>query len=220
MGLLRACALAAFFAGCAVGTDAVTGDPPGGGDEAGTTVDASTDRSTGGHDSGGGGDGGRDGGGDGGGGDGGGDGGGGGIACTSPNACSNGREIGTVSGDTGSGTQSTQGTTSEWLRVRVSEDDSSPFASSMKLNVTLTSPAGTNFDLYVYADYGNDAVECNTIKGQSTGVGNADSVDIEWGETGTFANGSDDDRTVTIEVRHVSGTCKANESWSLQVKGN
>ena len=29
-----------------------------------------------------------------------------------------------------------------------------------------------------------------------------------------------DDRTVTVEVRHVSGTCNPNQKWTLNLAGN
>ena len=47
-----------------------------------------------------------------------------------------------------------------------------------------------------------------------------DSAHAQWGETGTFSNGADDSRTVTVEVRWVSGTCSPTAKWSLTVRGN
>jgi len=41
-----------------------------------------------------------------------------------------------------------------------------------------------------------------------------------WGETGTFANGVDDSKTITIEVRAVSMPCDPNASWSITAHGH
>jgi hypothetical protein len=43
---------------------------------------------------------------------------------------------------------------------------------------------------------------------------------VEFGETGALANGANDARTVTVEVRHVSGNCDPSEKWTLTVSGN
>ena len=47
-----------------------------------------------------------------------------------------------------------------------------------------------------------------------------DVVNLQWGETGIVANGSDDDRDVMIEVRNVSGTCAVGQNWTLALIGN
>ena len=39
-------------------------------------------------------------------------------------------------------------------------------------------------------------------------------------ESGTFSNGNDDGRTVSIEVRPVSGTCAASSMFQLVVYGD
>jgi hypothetical protein len=83
---------------------------------------------------------------------------------------------------------------------------------------TLTSPPGANFDLYVYVP-GSDTRECSAVSNSSTTTG-FDSAGVEFGEGGTFSNGSNDDRTVTVEVRWVSGTCAPGATWTLNVYGN
>jgi hypothetical protein len=227
--------LATCGVACAVGTTADgTGAVVGSGDEAGVDSDSGSggvDAGSGGFDAGnanddaGGGDAGTDastadgGTSDGGGGDAG-DGGGGGISCAVTNTCAGGRAIGTVSGDTGSATASGTGATSEWLTVRVTEDDSGIFGVKLRAKVTLTSPPGTNFDLYVYVNSGSDTRECTSVSAQSTQpAGTADTASLSWGE-GSVSNGSDDGRTVSIEVRNVSGTCDPSATWSVQVQGN
>jgi hypothetical protein len=146
-------------------------------------------------------------------------GGGGSVACTAPKNCAGATGLGLVSGDTGSDVKTAEGHTSQWFTVRATEDDSDIAAVSMRLSVTLTSPAGTNFDLYVYVPSG-DTTECSAVSHQSTSSGTTDSVKATFGESGLFANGTDDDRTVTVEVRHVSGTCDPTKKWTLNVAGN
>ncbi len=155
--------------------------------------------------------------GDGGGGDGGG-GDGGAPSCAATNTCMAATDLGTVSGDTGSGTLSKQGSVSTWLTVRVTENDSSVIGKSLKARITLNSPAGTNYDLYVYLP-GSDTRACGAPTHTATGATGSDVVNVDWGE-GTVANGSDDDRTVSVEVRHASGPCDAAHQWSLTVQGN
>jgi hypothetical protein len=209
--------VAAAAAACAVGTsDGTSSD--------GTTDDGDAssgdDSGGGGFDAGGGGD-------EGGGGSdagplnegGGGNDGGGGISCAATNTCPTAQSLGTVSGDTGSATANGSGATSQWLSVRVTEDDNSVIGKALKVKVTLTSPSSANFDLYLYVNKGTDQVECTTLSGSSTQTSGPDTVSLTWGE-GAVANGVDDSRTVSIEVRNVSGTCDPGSTWTLLVQGN
>lgn len=150
---------------------------------------------------------------------GGGGGGGGGGTCASPNTCVGATDLGSVSGDTGSGVKTAQGSGSQWFKIRVSEDDSGVTGVSLAIKATLVSPAGTNFDLYTYLAGSGTGHECSAVKKSSTTTG-TDIASFEFGESGLFSNGSDDDRTVTIEVRHVSGTCAPGAKWTLTVNGN
>jgi hypothetical protein len=145
----------------------------------------------------------------------------GGIACTSPNTCPSATLLGKMSGDTSGPDLSSKGDTAEWLVADVTENDNSPLGVPMKLTATLTSPPGMNFDLYVYLGANVNSVECTTVKASSMqGVGQTDSVNFEWGELGALANGVDDSRHVSVEVRYVSGTCQASEQWSLTLHGH
>ena len=146
------------------------------------------------------------------------DSGGGGGTCASPNACAGATDLGSISGDTGSDSKSAQGSGSQWFKVRVTEDDSGFFGLSLLAKAQLTSPPGTNFDLFVYLADNGSALECSTVTKSSTTTG-AESAPVEWGE-GALANGNADDRNVTIEVRWVSGTCSPSAKWTLTVRGN
>jgi hypothetical protein len=87
------------------------------------------------------------------------------------------------------------------------------------MKAVLVSPAGTNFDLYMYVPSA-DTLECSVVTASSTSTSATDTASVEFGESGTFANGVDDSRTVTVEVRHVSGSCSAGAKWSLTLYGN
>lgn len=142
------------------------------------------------------------------------------IPCDPPSPCSGATSIGTVSGDTTSADVTTSGSTSKWLRIDVTENDSGITGVPMKLAVALTSPAGANFDLYVYLGSGLGNVECTTVAKSSVSTSSTDSVSLTWGEMGLFSNGIDDGKTVTIEVRAVSTPCDPNATWSLNVHGH
>jgi hypothetical protein len=146
-------------------------------------------------------------------------GGGGGGACASPNTCVGATDLGSISGDTGADTQTAQGSGSQWFKIRVTENDSSLFAVSLMAKAELTSPPGTNFDVYVYVPGNGTDQECSAVTASSTTTG-ADSAKVEFGESGTFSNGIDDSRTVTVEVRWVSGVCSPGAKWTLTVRGD
>jgi hypothetical protein len=231
VGSVGVSALAALI-GCAVGTDPGVGvadlaslPVEAGGDENSvvlppsnrSTVDAAAD-DDGSADAGSEPDAASDAGPDSGGSDGGG--GGGGATCASPNVCAGATDLGTVNADTGSDTKTAGGSGSQWFTIRANEGDSSVFASRMNLKAELTSPPGTNFDLFMYVPGGSSGQECSAVTVSSTNASGLDTVHHGWGESGTFSNGSDDSRTVTIEVRWVSGSCSAADKWSLIVRGN
>jgi hypothetical protein len=141
--------------------------------------------------------------------------------CPIANTCSSARGLGTLSGDVGAEQKSIQGTRSEWLSVRVTEGQTGfSFGARMATTISLLSPTGSNYDLYVYYDPLVDAAQCTTVRASSTQqscIG--DSVHLTWGE-GAAPNGDDDSRTISIEVRHASGTCKPTSAWILLVEGN
>jgi hypothetical protein len=92
----------------------------------------------------------------------------------------------------------------------------------MYLDVTLTSPTGENFDLYVHMDPSSETSNgCSNLQGSSTnGAGQSDQVQLDWGEVdGGFANNSPDERWVAIEIRAVEGACDGSKQWHLNLKG-
>jgi hypothetical protein len=147
-----------------------------------------------------------------------------GTPCTtlSSTDCISSAEVLTaISGDTG-GTGTTSGSDSKFIRIRVTENDSSVFSGKdLRARITLTS-TGANFDLYVYmgATIGDGGgAECTTVKSSSTEpTGTPDVVALTWNDNRPIG-GHDDARDLTIEVRAADASC-AGASWSLTVEGN
>jgi hypothetical protein len=139
--------------------------------------------------------------------------------CTSTATCAAAMDIGSVSGDTGNAMVTANGYQAAWFRVRVTEDDSSVSGTPLRVTARLMSPAGTNYDLYLYVNTGSDVVECSSISGSGMSTQQLDSVSLSWGE-GTVANGADDSRSVSIEVRPVSGPCSMSQPYQLTVLGD
>ncbi len=140
--------------------------------------------------------------------------------CPSALTCQAPTMLGSVSGDTGNQMLTAMGHQSAWFRVRITEDYSDVDGVALSLTARLTSPPGVDFDVFVYLNQGNDAVECSTTSGTTTTSGNVNQTRAVWGETGPFSNGSADDRWVSIEVRPISGTCSPSATWQLVVEGN
>lgn len=139
--------------------------------------------------------------------------------CVATNTCLDATDMGEVIGDMGRDSLSAQGTTSQWFKVRGAERSST--ATPVRINATLQSPPGANFDLYVYVPR-SDTRECSAVAQSSTSTGTFDEVSASWGEDEDLfgGNGENDSRTVTIEVRYVSGSCSPTAKWKLNVYGN
>jgi hypothetical protein len=140
--------------------------------------------------------------------------------CSSNLTCQTAMDLGSVSGDTGNATVTANGYQAGWYKVRVTEDDSGVFGVEMTVTAALTSPGSSNYDVFTYINTGSDVIECNTPSGTASSSGTTDSSKLGWGETGTLSNGANDDRTLTIEVRPISGTCSSAMPWQLVVTGD
>ena len=144
-----------------------------------------------------------------------------GPKCDYPNTCQTATDLGSIQADDGNDTKTSDGYTSRWLGIRATEGDHGPRAHTMKVLATLDMPNGSNYDLYLYMDTGNDTVTCSKLARKSTSVGDVtETVEIQWGESGFFANGGDDSRPIRLEVRHISGVCDPATKWKLTVSGN
>lgn len=145
-----------------------------------------------------------------------------GVSCDSANTCLAATALTSVSGDSGNQVVQASDYRSTWYSIRVTENDEDIFGVPMGIRVQLSSPPGSNFDLYVYVNKDSDVRSCTTPTASSTkAAGQLDSVLVTWGESGVFSNGDDDDRTVSIEVRAAAATtCDTAAPWQLTVYGN
>ena len=90
----------------------------------------------------------------------------------------------------------------------------------MSATISLISPPGENFDLFVYLDPVADAERCEYPNNQSTEkVDRVDMTTVRWGETNYIPTALDESRTLIIEVRAVDA-CSPAKTWSLLVQGN
>jgi hypothetical protein len=138
-----------------------------------------------------------------------------GGSCAAPSPCSGATHLGNISGDTGAESKTASGSTSQWFKVRVTENEHDVFAVELWMKAQLISPPGSNYDLFVYVGGG-----CSAPSGQSVATTATDTVSSKFGESGTFSNGGDDSKDITVEVRHVSGPCNASQPWTLNLLGN
>ncbi|MBX3225879.1 MAG: hypothetical protein KIT84_30120 [Labilithrix sp.] len=130
--------------------------------------------------------------------------------CGSSSTCSGtSLNLGYVSGDSYSDVARATGSTSYWMKVVVGEDSWS--GRPLRVRATLTSPPGTNYDLFIHTR------SCSTATKSSTKLTGDDVISHSQPDA---TLGADDDYLVMIEVRHVSGTCSATEKWTLKVEGN
>jgi hypothetical protein len=144
------------------------------------------------------------------------------ASCAAAETCQSAADVGSVSGDKSSPSQTVTGVTSKWVRVKVSEDDGTLIARKVRVSATLESPAAENFDLYAYVDTSGSPTTraCGASSAESTnGIGQTDVISLSWGE-GEVPNGSDDGRIVSFEVRATSSACDPNATWTLTISGN
>jgi hypothetical protein len=142
--------------------------------------------------------------------------------CVSPNTCESAADLGTISGDTGAETKTAEGVGSKWFQVRVTEDDDSPTGSALYMHTRLQVPAGSVYEVNIYIAGTESAKECTTPTGQGESLTSTlRCKGLTWGETDKDPAGNAvDDRTVLVEVRHVSGDCTPSDTWQLTLTGN
>jgi hypothetical protein len=131
--------------------------------------------------------------------------------------------LGAVRGDKGSDTSSASGLGEKWYRVKVSEDDSDAFGlTDLSATVTLTMPAGIDYDLQAWCDGCSTSPVVQSLNGGSA----TETVQVRWEEkclevfgicTGS-PSGSDSGRDVYIRVLYKSANTCSN--WSLVVAGH
>jgi hypothetical protein len=135
--------------------------------------------------------------------------------------CAAATELPEMDGDQGSSVETTKGTGNRFLKIKVKEGNSDLFASpAIKVRVTLTSPPGANFDLFLYRgpDFGsssNPSHDCVTVATSSTAASGPDVASLQWPDQ----RANSDTRWITIEVRSADPVCPTGE-WTVTVEGN
>jgi hypothetical protein len=165
---------------------------------------------------------GGDGGYGGGGGNAGGGGAGAGPSCdfTSPNVCASAEGLASVAGDESSPTVTANGSTSKWFVILVEERVSSIFDEDLSYTVTLQSPPGMDYDLYVLHGPEDGPPNCNATPQQGQPLGNLEAVSASWDDDQPLG-GEDDSVYLCIEVRWISGDlCGSSHEWTLSIDGN
>lgn len=115
--------------------------------------------------------------------------------------------IGSVSGDSGALQIVRTGTGDGFFQFTVSENDNGVGSVPLSFLVTLSSPPGADYDLYLY--YLGSVVDQSTQAGTTL-----DSIYESFSDT----FGADDTRSYIIEVRRFTGTSFA--PWTLTISGN
>lgn len=142
-------------------------------------------------------------------------------ACGHAGACTASvRDLGELDGDvvnTPPIALSAVGTTSQWLGFRLREGSAGLFPADLRARLTLTFPAGSLWEMYVYYDRAvPDAFDCVTTTGSATGNISGQPLSVEWPDR----TGLDDSANVTVEIRYASGTCGPTSSWNLRIEGD
>jgi len=138
--------------------------------------------------------------------------------CSNALTCPMASSIGSIAGDQGADLVNTSGSEPTWVTFQVAELDEDIVGVAMSFTVTLTSPAGADFDLYVYRGVEGGVTGCGGFLEQSTGAG-VDTVSMLWGE-GLVANGLDDDVWVAVEIVAKNDMCVPPQEWTLVAEGN
>jgi hypothetical protein len=107
------------------------------------------------------------------------------------------------------------GNTSAWFDVEVMEAVSSLLSyPQLSYTVTLVSPPGTLYGLFVYPGTGSGP---SCFAQAKHGSGNPATVSDTWSDTPVV----DDSTWITVEVRYLSGgACGPSDLWTLTVAGH
>jgi len=109
---------------------------------------------------------------------------------------------GQIRGDTGNDSTLWQNRGSRWFWIRVSEGDSGVLPQGLSATVSLASPPGANYDLYVYA-------VCNgRLLASGTGTDTVESVTVGWKEhwaSTVCVGGCEDSQNLWVYVKWAAG---------------
>ncbi len=132
-----------------------------------------------------------------------------------PNTCTAPKKLSQIRGDKGSDTRTDTGVGSMWFKIYVEESVSSIIDfPPLSYTATLQSPAGMDYDLYIYT--GDDkGIDCQDSPNK--GSGTPEKIKQQWGDTIAVEDGT----WLSIEVRYVSGSaCGPADNWTFTIKGN
>ncbi|MBN1771023.1 MAG: hypothetical protein JXB32_07180 [Deltaproteobacteria bacterium] len=125
--------------------------------------------------------------------------------------CSGAVSMGSIAGDTGSGTLTRSLWGEMWYKFTLTEESTSSVY--MSARITLTVPSDVDYDLYAYCTGSGCS---GSYLSSRLGTGSTETIDIRWDDTPIL----NDDRTVYVEVRFFSGGTPGCGEWTLTVNGN
>ena len=126
---------------------------------------------------------------------------------TNPGCSGSVTNLGSVNGDINGSTITVSGTGEQWYRVYVDEDSSLIY--DMRVRITLTPAAGTDYDLTVHKGSCSGSSQSSSASGSSS-----DSVTFSWGDSW----GSGDEEWMYIQVKTYSANVCS--SYTLSVQGD
>ncbi|MBW2463725.1 MAG: hypothetical protein JRH11_18890 [Deltaproteobacteria bacterium] len=137
-----------------------------------------------------------------------------------PNTCPSAEALPDVPGDENGPTITRTGDGSMWFKVHITEESGSISETDLSYTVTLTSPPGMDYDLYVHQSEQDKPQDCNVTPKKGTPSIGSEVVSDLWDDDQGFG-GEDDPVWLSIEVRHVSGgQCGPGAEWTLTVQGH
>jgi len=113
-----------------------------------------------------------------------------------------------ISGDTGSESQTLSGVADQWYQIDITEDDTGFSGVGLSVTLTLQPPDGVDYDLRVYQGSCDASAQSSTIGGSAS-----DSVTLAWDD-----GWGSDTTTLFVHVDYYSGdSC---EPFTLTIEGN
>ena len=125
--------------------------------------------------------------------------------------CTGAISMGSIAGDTGSGVLTRTLWGEMWYKFTLTEENTDSLYLSAR--VTLTVPAGVDYDLFVYCTGSGCS---GSYLSSRLGAGSTETVNVRWDDRW----GLNDDRDVYVEVRFFSGSTTGCGEWTLTVTGN
>lgn len=141
------------------------------------------------------------------------------LMCEQMDTCAAAAGLGSVSGDEGSPILEFEGWEPRWLEFQVTENNDDIIGEELTFTVTLTSPPGYDFDIYVERGLAGASAGCGGIAASSISVGAVDTVSMDWGED-LIPNGVSDTSWISVEIVPKDDVCDPAGVWTLEVEGD